>query len=117
MKEGYVKEENENLIVWYSGVCYWIHQNDPCKDMVMISEKIMNEQIDYNELFGFYKIAIQRKSDKTWILLGDNAGSQFWVIDYQKRVFSDRLLELKEQREILTRIMEQSSNYSVVDIY
>lgn len=99
MKKKYLKVEDNTLIIWCTGICFLLQGNVIYTDLLVIADKVLHEQINFNELYGFYKIAIYNKQDNSWLLFGDNAGSQFWIIDYEKKIFSDRLLSIRDQRK------------------
>lgn len=91
--------ENENYKIWLSGIVVYendIYNNEKIYDL---AHKICTKNIDYNEIYGYFRLSIFDKINNQYLLLGDNSGSQYFYYLNNVCVFSDSFLTIKKQIE------------------
>lgn len=93
-EDAYQVFENDNFKILLSGI---IGMSDKKKiDLYRIAEQVLSGVLDFNNLCGWYRIAICNKKNDSWIFWGDHTGSQYFFINKQKTRFCDSLLLLND---------------------
>ena len=64
-----------------------------------IVNRIINKEVDFNNLHGFFKILIDNQDEGSFTLLTDNSGSQIFYLDSRDYRISDSLLLLSKGRK------------------
>ena len=91
--------ENEQMCVFLSGIAALVNGgNVPCKDLLEIAQAAVDGSLNYNNLHGYYRMVVYDKVHSKHLFWGDNSGSQFFFVDWQENLFSDRFLTLVERR-------------------
>lgn len=90
----YKQNEDDKLLIFCNGLVVFAKNGKTTTDLLEIAHAIVEEQLDYNDLYGFYRMVIVEKSQSKIIFFGDNSGSQRFFFDKQTGCFSDSLLAL-----------------------
>lgn len=96
--QSYSFSENEDLEVYHRGNIAYLLENRYCFDVLEMARLAVAGELDFNELYGFYKIVVYDKNTQDFIFWGDNAGSQRFFIDKKYHIFADSLLKIREWR-------------------
>ena len=72
----YKRNEDDKLIIFCNGLVVFEKNGKTTTDLLEIAHAIVEEQLDYNDLYGFYRMVIVEKSQSKIIFFGDNSGSQ-----------------------------------------
>lgn len=88
-------DSDENIEVFCNGIIIWKRQNNNCTDILEIAREVINGSLDFNDLYGFYKIVIFDKTQETYTFWGDNAGSQMFFYNDDTYFFSESFLKMK----------------------
>ena len=89
------EDEEIKTILW--GSCFWLENGSINTNILDIAHAAINNLLDYNELFGYYKIVIHSKVSGDYFFWGDNSGTQGFFVDEQNCVFSNSFLTIKER--------------------
>ncbi|MBQ3643162.1 MAG: hypothetical protein II961_01065 [Candidatus Riflebacteria bacterium] len=94
----YELTENDSYKVWLSGVfCY-----DEASDILETAKILCRGNLDFNKIHGFFRLIVLDKSKNSYILVGDNSGSQYFYFDESNKKFSDSFIALRKQINKLT---------------
>ena len=98
-EHAYDYAENEQLCVFLSGIAVLANgEKTPCQNLLEIAQAAVDGSLNYNNLHGYYRMVVYDKVHSKHLFWGDNSGSQFFFVDWQNNLFSDRFLTLVEQR-------------------
>ena len=97
-----VRREGEYNIMWAGVFVYrtpdgWLTQPDATA--AAVAEACLSGQLDFNELFGSYRIALNNERTGEITVWGDNCGTTAFFYDRDSGVFSDSFLCLVRRRE------------------
>ena len=98
-KDKYVFCEDDEVSVYCLGAIAYYVDNNISTNVLKIAHCILDDSLDFNYLYGFYKIVIYDKVKDNYFFWGDNAGSQRFFVDYTKVIFADSLLALRNWRK------------------
>ena len=87
----YFDIENEKYKIWLSGVFSY---KDKIVNLLEIAELFVDNNLDFNDIIGWYRIVIYDKCNFCWYFWGDDAMSQHFF--YYDNGFSDSLLEIEK---------------------
>lgn len=91
-KDLYKIFENSRFMIYISGI---IGRSDKSKiDLFSLAEQVLSNKLNFNNLCGWYRIAILDKENSGWIFWGDNLGSQYFFMNEQENKVCDSLLWL-----------------------
>lgn len=83
--------EDDTCTVWYIGLIIYSSNGMSTTDVLQIAHMAIARSLDYNKLFGFYKIVVLDKLTGTKIFWGDNSGSQRFYYSLETGIIADTL--------------------------
>lgn len=97
--KGYLTVIREDFLVWYRGAIVLVDNGAYKTDISEIVSLFFQDKLDFNMLFGSYRVVALHNQTGNLYFWGDNSGSQVFYIDRNEGLYSDSFLSLLHERK------------------
>ncbi len=91
MRGSYAVFEDDAITVWCAGLVAFSSGDFITSDVLEIAKMAVSKTLDYNNLFGFFKIVVFDKATEETLYFCDNSGSARFFYDKDAGVIADTL--------------------------